>query len=1134
MLWFVLAAFYLGFIFCLGSWGDGFSRRAKKLSAHPLVYAFALAIYCTAWTYYGAVGEAARNGWDYFPIFLGPILVYLFAYKVIIKLIHVSKKHHITTIADLISARYGKRHTIALMVTLIVMLAAIPYIALQLQAIGSAFSLVSGTSNSSLLILAATVFIGAFCVYFGTRRTDVTEYRHGLMLSIAFESLLKFIALGAVAVFALFAVDLDFTVMRQGFFSASSIQASITSGVFWLQTVIAAAAVLCLPRQFHVAIIDNLNIKHVRTARWVFPGYLLLMALLIPVIASVGASLFAGQSVSPDTYVTLIAALSDSLLLQAMVFLGGLSASIAMLVVATLTLSTMVSNDVILPKLLNADERQAFHKPHTDFILWLRRAVIVVILCLSYSCHVSLSGELPLSSMGLLAFSLLIHLFPAIFAGLYWQKAHANGVIAGFVAGLSCWGILLIAPLLSGKTDLVFANEMISISAAFSLFVNGVFFVVFSSLATPNLLDKMQATSFVTNAEFDGTLTLANKNITNQDLLTVLTTFLGNKRTHDLLHDYKQRLQEPFLLSDHPDQPFIIFCERALGGVIGASSSNALINAVMNDRTMNFEQLVSIFDNTTQAIQINQDTLFTSLESLAQGVSIVDKSLCLVAWNKAYADIFDYPEHMLKVGTPIEVLVRFNAERGECGTGEVNQLVLKRMMHLRKGNPHKFVRQRSDGRVIEMIGNPLPHGGFVTSFTDITEHIELQNALQETNIDLEKRISSRTDEVQAINSELRNEIKRRMETEKQLIEAREFAEQANASKTHFLALASHDILQPLNSAKLYLSAAQSMEKTDELASTLAKLNNSILAGETLISTLLEIARCDQGALSPQYKAVNLSALLNDLEAEFSKLAEQKQLSFTCRVADNLWVKTDPLYLQRIVRNLLVNAIKYTAHGGILLAVRQRQGAYLLQVWDTGEGITTTDYAKVFQDFYRAHQGKEQGVGLGLSVVSRFSRLLNLPVDLRSKKARGSCFSIHIPMAEPVPVMPEVQSIRELVSNITVLCLDDDEQNLDAMQTLLSKWHIRVLLAANVTSAQERMSQHDIDVIVADYQLGEKVNGLEFIQQTRHEHKRQIPAILITAIQEPYLIDMAQNMDVSYLSKPVKPAKLRALLSQFKH
>ncbi|MFT7312997.1 MAG: Na+/proline symporter, partial [Paraglaciecola sp.] len=259
--WVALSIIYLTGLFWLAKWGDSNTKWAKAISSHPVIYSLALAIYCTAWTFFGAVGEASRETWDYLPIFLGPILVYLFGYRFLLKLIRVSKRQNITTIADFISSRYGKSQTIALLVTLIALLATIPYIALQLKAVGAAFLMVSGQSNSELVILLATVFIGLFSMYFGTKHTDVTEYRRGLMVAISFESLIKLFALIVVAIIGYLAYGDESTPLLAEFGTAKAFD-NILSFSFFAQTLMAAAAVICLPRQFHVAIVDNLKLSH--------------------------------------------------------------------------------------------------------------------------------------------------------------------------------------------------------------------------------------------------------------------------------------------------------------------------------------------------------------------------------------------------------------------------------------------------------------------------------------------------------------------------------------------------------------------------------------------------------------------------------------------------------------------------------------------------------------------------------------------------------------------------------------------------------------------------------------------------------------------------------------------------------
>lgn len=1128
--WIILALLYLTTLFWIAKWGDTGSSWAKKITSHPAIYSLAIAIYCTAWTFFGAVGEASRNSWTYLPILLGPMLLYIIGYRFILKLALVSKKQHITTIADFIASRYGKRQTVALVVTIIALLATVPYIALQLKAIGAAFSLVSTQKQSSVIVLIATVFIAIFSIYFGTKRTDVTEYRRGLMLAIAFESTLKLLALVVVAFVSYMWWQRENTSSVLQSFTEPEAISSIFSFSFFAQTLMAAGAVICLPRQFHVAIIDNLSLSHIKTARWLFPLYLGLIAIVIPIIAVAGKTLLAGQGVEPDTYVLHLAIFSDNILIEILVFLGGLSAATAMIIVATLTLSTMITNDVILPKILARHGQEERLASYTRTILSIRRVVIGILLALAYLYHQQMTDSRSLASIGLIAFSLVIQLMPAIVGGLYWKKGHAQGVYAGLICGVVAWILWLLMPLQGEGLDLKI--DTISQGAMLSLAINIVAYILFSAMAPVRLIDRIQAQAFVAPKETKNNQHKKLSSTTVGDLVTLLNTFLGENRCQYLIEKYELSVDLKLAHSSSPPDGFLMFCERALGGVIGASSAKALIDSALSGKKLDFEEVVNFFDDTTQAIQFNMSVLLTSIESIEQGISVVDKNLNLVAWNKRYLDIFNYPEELVTVGNPIEKLVRYNAERGECGVGDVDVLVNKRIEHLRHGTAHRFIRQRSDGRMIEMVGNPLPGGGFVTSFNDITEHIEIQKALKEANIDLENRIQKRTEEVQAINAELRKENTRRAEAEEELIHARKVAEEANASKTRFLALASHDILQPLNAAKLYLSVLEEMSLEKDADNIVQKLNDSVGSSEVLIATLLDIARLDQGELKPLKEPFALNDILLPLIGEFSMKAKKKKLEFRVRTQD-LWVNTDRTFLYRIIQNLLSNAIKYTNTGKILLTLKRQNDMALLQVRDTGIGITEDEQKKIFGDFYRVDDNHQHGVGLGLGVVTRLGQQLESPVMVKSIPNVGSCFSIKLPLCDIKITGNENRTVNKVLLNFAkmkVLCIDDQQENLDALSALLSKWKAQVVLATHRADAMNFVSiQQEPHVLMVDYHLGSTDNGLDLIQDIRQHLDKKIPAILLTANREDNIIKKCQELDVSYLSKPVKPAKLRVLL-----
>jgi len=1130
--WVTLAVLYLFLLFSLASWGEKNSPTARALTSHPAIYSLALAIYCTAWTFFGMVGQASRDTWIYLPIMLGPILVYVLGYKFIYKLTLVSKKQHITTISDFIASRYGKRQTVALVVTLIALLATIPYIALQLKAVGATFQLLTQQPNSNGIIIAATGFIAAFAMYFGTRQTDVTEYRRGLMLAIAFESTIKLLALVLVAVVGYSAWKRTQSGPFFESFTNEVALAQFGSFTFIAQTIMAAAAIVCLPRQFHVAIIDNLSLGHLRTARWLFPLYLTIISAVIPVIAIAGKAIFAGANIEPDSYVLSLAVFSESVLLQVIVFVGGLSAATAMIIVATLTLSTMLTNDVILPRILaftgNTDDKQDV----SSKIRLIRRVVIAFILLMAFLYHQQMTSSRSLHSIGLIAFSLVIQLMPAIVGGLYWKRAHAHGVYAGLMVGLVIWVLWLVLPIVSEQVSQMEQNELISQGAMISLAANTLVYILFSHFAPQRLIDRMQAEAFVSPAiSSNNTVKAQATNVTVSDLITLLSTFMGSGRCEQLLEQYQQLNNCQLKHDDTPNESFLSFCERALGGVIGASSAKVLLDSALRGKKMDFTEVINFFDDTTQAMQFNMTALLTSLENMDQGISVVDKHLNLVAWNKRYADLYPYPDNLLAVGTPIEKLIRYNASQGEFGTDNVDAEVEKRLAHLRSGMPHRFTRQRMDGRVIEMVGNPLPGGGFVTSFNDITGHVEIQQALEESNIDLEARIKKRTEEVHSINAELRLEIERRSEAEKELIRARKAAEDANASKTRFLALASHDVLQPLNAAKLYVSALEEQELSESALAIIRKLNHSVTSSETLIGTLLDIARLDQGEMKPDIESIDVVALLSPLVDEMAMRAREKGLGFKALIRP-CWVKADKTYLYRITQNLLSNAVKYTENGRVLFIIKPVKDTVYFKVIDTGIGISTDKRDSIFGDFFRANESKEHGLGLGLGVVRRLSLQLNSDINVTSKIGKGSCFAFSLAKAEPKLVSDVPMKTRNTTfTGMDVLCVDDQRENLDAMQTLLQKWGINVVLANNWDDALKVCETIQPQILLMDYQLSHdsQKNGLALIEEIRHRLNIVVPAALITATPDESLVTQCKAQGVNFLAKPLKPAKLRALL-----
>jgi signal transduction histidine kinase len=785
------------------------------------------------------------------------------------------------------------------------------------------------------------------------------------------------------------------------------------------------------------------------------------------------------------------------------------------------------------------------------WLIFMRRLMIIGVIFIAWGYNYLFGESEALSAIGLLAFSLVVQLLPALLGGLYWRTAHAKGAYAGMITGSLLWAWTLLIPMLVqagfiSETLLVNGpfgvhwlrpegllgfevSDSLSHGVFFSLVANIFCFIYFSKQANTTLADRLQASAYVQLDEHLQRGDLANKKpqVKAGELVSMLERFAGVNQTRRWIDDFERVHHIRLQSNDIPSPDFIRYIERTLSGVIGASSARAMMHSALAGRELHLEDVVTFFDEATQAIQFNQKVLSSTLENLDHGVSVIDRDLRLVAWNRKYLEMYHYPKDLIRVGTPIEDLVRYNAERGECGPGETELLVQKRLSHLRSGSAHRFIRIRNNQRVTEIRGNPLPGGGFVTTFNDITEFVNAQEELQEAKKHLEARVAERTEEVGKINEELRAEIAERERAESMIMEAKTEAELANESKTRFLALASHDILQPLNAARLYNTALLEQWPNNAI---LPKLESSLRTTEELISTLLEIAKLDGSQQQPVIEQVELSSIFQSIEDEFSAQADEKNLRLIVRPTHH-FVKSEARQLRRILQNLVSNAIKYTREGGVLLAARKRADTLVIQVWDTGLGIKESDFERIFLDFNRLdqHRQEAQGVGLGLSVVSRISNFLNHQIRVKSQLDRGSCFSLTVPLSSVTESMVKKTTSSPQAStdfDLEVLVIDNDVQNTDALKTVLSGWGCQV---SSASTAEEAHQCTKPDLLIIDYHLGESLTGFSLYDALIEQWNAHIPAILVTAHGEAEIKRQAAEAGMGYLAKPVKPVALRSMI-----
>ena len=1143
-----VALIYMAILFAIAFYGD---RRAAPMppKIRAWVYSLSLAVYCTSWTFFGAVGQAAEQLWSFLPIYLGPIIILVFAPWVLQKMVMISKQENITSIADFIAARYGKSQTLAVVVALVCLVGVLPYIALQLKGIVLGVNLLSGAgagangTGAQDTALIVSLVLALFTILFGTRNLDVTEHHRGMVLAIAFESLIKLLAFLAVGAFVTYGLYNGFGDLF------SQAKASPELENFWAETVnwpammtqtgLAMIAIICLPRQFHVTVVENIEPKDLRLARWVFPAYLLLAALFVVPIALAGQMLLPA-GITPDSFVISLPLAEAHPALAMLAFIGGASAATGMVIVASVALSTMISNDMLLPWLLR---RQNTERPFEAFRHWMltaRRVSIVVILLLAYVCYRLLGSNASLATIGQVSFAAIGQLAPAMFGALVWKQANRQGVFAGLFFGALIWFYTLVMPLvarglgwpadaLPGVQTLLygpigFQVDPLTRGVVLSLAGNFLLFAWVSYFSRTRVAEHWQAGRFIGHDLGNKPSNRSMLAVQVGDLLLLANRFVGEDRARQSFMRFAFRQGKAFDPNQTANSDWIAHTERLLAGVLGASSTRAVVKAAIEGREMQVEDVVRIVDEASEVLQFNRALLQGAIENITQGISVVDQSLRLVAWNHRYIELFNYPDGQVYVGRPVAELIRFNAERGLLGSGNIEEHVSKRLYWMRQGTAHTSERLFPNGRVIELIGNPMPGGGFVMSFTDITEFREAERALKEANEGLEQRVAARTFELSQLNQAL--------------TEAKGVAEAANQSKTRFLAAVSHDLMQPLNAARLFSAALSHQDDAlpADARELVRHLDSSLRSAEDLISDLLDISRLENGRITPDRHAFVLNNLFDTLGAEFKVLATEHGMDFRLR-GSRLRVDSDIKLLRRILQNFLTNAFRY-AKGRVLLGVR-RQGQQLrLEVWDRGPGIPEDKRKVIFEEFKRldSHQTRaEKGLGLGLAIADGLCRVLGHQLEVRSWPGKGSVFSVTIPLAlhaEPPVLLNQPEHNGEALAGIQVLCIDNEDSILTGMHSLLSRWGCQVWTARNRLECEHLLSENvRPQLALGAYPLDDGEPGTELMAWLRTRRGEPLPGVVISADGRPELIAQVHAAGLDFLPKPVKPAALRALLSR---
>ncbi len=642
--WIVIAGSvaYLAVLFAVALHADRRADAGRSLIGNGTVYALSLAVYCTSWTYYGSVGRASTTGVEFLAIYLGPSLVLPLGWSVLRKIIRISRRNRITSLADFISARYGKSTSLGALVTVIAVFGVVPYIALQLKAVSDTFEIIRRhpaiTATSADLskvpilqdtALYAALFLAGFTILFGTRHLDATERHEGMVAAIAFDSIVKLVAFLAVGFFITFGLYGGFSDLFTRAADAHLRTLFVLGGNdgyggwIWL-IILSMLAVVLLPRQWQIAVVENVDERHLNRAIWLFPLYLLVINIFVLPIAAAGLLRFGG-TVNADTYVLALPMAGGQQALAMLVFVGGLSAATGMVIVETVALSTMVSNSLVMPLLLRANRQLVQRADVTSLVLGIRRATIVFVLLLGYA-YFRLAGEgTALVSIGLVSFAAVAQFAPAIVGGLFWKGGTRNGVLVGLLGGFAAWAYTLLFPTFADAGWLpasVLRDGPFGIRALapqhlfglsgmdptshgmfWSMLVNVGAYVAVSLAGRPSAAERAQAVLFVEALTDPERPRRWRRPASIGELHNLLERFVGPVRAEETVRAYRAT---PPADAATASSELVQQVETVLAGSVGSASARLVVAAVAGEEELRMDEVMEMIDHASQVAALEE------------------------------------------------------------------------------------------------------------------------------------------------------------------------------------------------------------------------------------------------------------------------------------------------------------------------------------------------------------------------------------------------------------------------------------------------------------------------------------------------------------------------------------------------
>lgn len=975
---FFIVLCYLLLLFAVAYYAERKEKAGKSIVNNPYIYSFSLAVYCTSWTFYGSVGKAATSGLSFLTIYLGPTLMAAIWLVVLKKIVRLAKTNRITTISDFIGSRYGKSLFLSALVAIVAVVGIAPYVGLQIKAIMSTFTIISGetTGSAAAAGLFITFILGVFAIMFGARRLDSSERHGGLVFAIAFESIVKLVAFIAVGIFVTYNLFNGFgDIFDRIKNSEHSILLFLGTGTgtayfeWFALLFLSMMAIMFLPRQFQMAVVENYDEAHITKASWLFPLYLFLINIFVLPIAF-GGLLLGGTEKMADYFVLTLPLNHGERYLSLLAFIGGFSAATGMVIVESLALSTMVMNSIIMPALINFHDAPKF----PAVVLNIKRLVILGVVFLGYLFATSIGEFYSLVDMGLKSFEAVTLFAPAFLLGLYWKRGTKAGAIAGLMAGFGIWFYTLIIPAMtkagmidsSGIIGLLTNSEMLNPNSLFgikglgkwghslfwSLSFNLMFYISVSVFTRQSKEEEIQSLIFVESYENIREITLSSS-YTVSDIENILAQYLGRQEARDAIGNFLSKknkkwdelaAKELFELRNE--------AEKILAGAIGSSIAAIIFEDKLVLTEKERGELSESIKHITESLRLSRQELADAnrqlsylkefseniIESAPVGIATIDSQLKVKYWNKGIetitgikkSDAFNNSIVLLLPWIPGDILLQ----------NEQKEISFETPEH----------------RTFKINISPFkdPSGGFVFILEDITENKKM---------------------------------------EEQLLQASKLA-----SIGKLTAGISHEIGNPLASISSLVQELDSLDMKSPggiefTEKSLQTINSHIERIARIVRSLGDFAR----VASAEKKVCNIAEILDRTITlvKYDKRFKNINLATEIEGAPELYVNPDQI--QQVFMNLMLNAIDAMPDGGNLnISMKRKGGAAEIVFSDTGTGIDDSVIDRIFDPFFTTKPlGK--GTGLGLSICYGIIREHEGTITVKSKKGEGTTFTISFPL-----------------------------------------------------------------------------------------------------------------------------------------